>query len=64
MFIDGTSVPFRLCFSLIDPAHIVSFSNMLVWTLFFYYVILSSSMLLMHLKLYISLRISERNAMY
>ena len=62
MFIDGTSVPFRLCFSLIDPAHIVSFSNMLVWTLFFYYVILSSSMLLMHFKLYISLRISERNA--
>ena len=37
MYFNDIAIPFRLCISLIDPAHISSFSNMLVWVLFFYY---------------------------
>ena len=61
MYINDIAIPFRLCISLVDPAHISSFSNMLVWVLFFYYVTISLSILLIHLKLCMSLRITERN---
>ena len=61
MYINDIAIPFRLCISLIDPAHISSFSNMLVWVLFFYYFTVSLSMLFMHLKLCMSLKITERN---
>ena len=59
MYINSIPIPFKLCISFVDPAHSFSYSNILLWAIFLYYVTICFSILGMHLKLCQCLRISQ-----
>ena len=61
IYINRIPIPFRICISFVDPAHISSYSNVLLCIIFFYYITISLSILVMHLKLCMSLRSSQSN---
>ena len=59
MYTNSIPIPFKLCISFVDPANSFSYSNILLWAIFLYYVTICFSILGMHLKLCQCLRISQ-----